>query len=94
MNYKETLNLVKSQNIDMITLMIAFEFDCALNEIQRQVNSDEFELLCNVIYNLWLKLENITIENSAKTVARLLMTKTTLEISEMNKWEIAEHINY
>ena len=94
MNYKETLDLVKSQNIDMITLMIAFEFDGALNEIQRQVNSDEFELLCNVIYNLWLKLENITIENSAKTVASLLMTKTALEISEMNKWAIAEHINY
>lgn len=57
MNYKETLELAKKENINICDLQIAYELDCQNDNI---IPEEEFEFFCHYIKEIWLKMDEHT----------------------------------
>lgn len=63
MNYKEQLLKARELGFDPISLEVAFEVSCGFYDhiFDIKITDNEFEMVCNLIEECYLKSENITI---------------------------------
>ena len=88
-NYKEQLNFIKDNKIDMLSLEVAYEIDCVIEKI---ITDKQFELLCSKLEDCYLRSDNISLEELAYAINELLCyeRKKISDILAMDKWTLID----
>lgn len=70
MNYKELLTKAEKENIDVLSLMTAYEVK---NVLTNRINDSQFEVLCNKIVNAYFRDNRMSIMHVVKTIKILIV---------------------
>jgi hypothetical protein len=93
MKYKEQLEKVRQMGISIIDLEVANECECVFDF---DYTEEEFEKLCGLAVELYLKSSEITACSIAYTLKELIVNErhTIEDILDFNKWELIEMASY
>lgn len=91
MTYKETLASAKQHGIDILTLSIAYELYCQLDNDELLPTDNDFEKACSVIERAYLKSVHCGINEI--TMALLEMLKDN-KLEEIDVWKLIEKASY
>ena len=90
MTYREMLNEFKKQKqFELLTLMVADEVDCVVQNIYSE---EDFNTICCIVENAYLKSDACSINQIALAVDIILnLEGTTIkELKQMSKWDILD----
>ena len=85
MNFRETLEKAKELNIQALTLEVAFEVGCEIEDL----NEEQFEKVCHLVERAYLESENVSIWAITQTIKEMLENGTKIgEIYDMDLYEL------
>lgn len=90
MNYREMLDEFKKQKqFELLTLMVADEVDCVVQNIYSE---EDFNTICCIVENAYLKSDACSINQIALAVDIILNLEgnTIEELKQMSKWDILD----
>lgn len=90
MYYTNLLKQAKEQNVDIASLNMAYEVECALDE--QEVPEEHFETICNHAYNLWLKLDFAAPCQCAKASIDAYNDNTFEHFKSLDKYQLANYV--
>ena len=85
MTYMETLHLARKHNINALTLDVAEELCCLLDNNDITLKDNEFEYACYLIERAYLKTENLTINAITKSLINMIEVYGELDVIEMRE---------
>lgn len=93
MKFLEQLKKVQELKLDVLDIEVADECECVFDF---KYTDDEFEKLCGVVKQAYLKDEEMTINALVNTVNDFLKRKeyTIKEIEEMSYWDLINKASY
>ena len=74
LNFRQTLEEAKKNNIDVLTLEVAYELDGTL---EVEISDEEFEKLCSAITRIYLKSDFLSVGNVACYIGFKINSGTT-----------------
>ena len=81
-NYRETLAYARTHNIDPTELSIAYEVESVFGE------TDDFESICQLVYEAYLKCDNYDINRLVRNTHTLMHTHNK-PIQDIDRYEVA-----
>lgn len=90
MTYREMLNeFRKQEKLNLLTLMVADEVDYVVQNID---NDEDFNTICCIVENAYLKSDACSINQIALAVDIILNLEgnTIEELKQMSKWDILD----
>ena len=85
MNFRETLEKARELNIQVLTLEVAFEVGCEIEDL----NEEQFEKVCHLVERAYLESENVSIWAITQTIKEMLENGTKIgEIYDMDLYEL------
>ena len=90
MTYREMLNeFRKQEKLNLLTLMVADEVDYVVQNID---NDEDFNTICSIVENAYLKSDACSINQIALAVDILLNLEgnSIEELKQMSKWDILD----
>lgn len=90
MTYREMLNeFRKQEKLNLLTLMVADEVDYVVQNID---NDEDFNTICCMVENAYLKSDACSINQIALAVDIILNLEgnTIEELKQMSKWDILD----
>lgn len=71
LNYRQSLNKVIEQKINVLMLEVAEEVDCIFNTNKKLSNKD-FEIACTLVHEAYLKSEELNINQISRALYKLI----------------------
>ena len=93
MTYREQLNKLNELGINICDLTIANELDCVLD---CDYNEKDFERLCDLAVDLYLKSDSITANSIAHAINDLIANEnySITQVLEMERWDLILKASY
>lgn len=93
MDYKRLLEIVKKNQISVLSLDVAYEVDCAINDYEYEER--DFNKLCAYLEWIYLKADGTALEHIVMYARDLIAEGQKIEeIITINKWDFLEQTNY
>lgn len=93
MRYKETLLKAQENEIEVIDLMVAYEFNCQIESEDIALSPEAFEDACYLIERAYMK----TCETSIEDITRALIhmwTEENQSLKEIDVWDLLSRASY
>ncbi len=84
MNYKQTLETAKKNEINVLDLYIAYEMEAQLAEVEFEPLAEVFETLCYYTSRIYLKYDDVNISNCVCAVLKEFVKGT---LSSIDIWD-------
>lgn len=68
LNYRQSLNKANEQNLNILMLEVADEVDCMNIDFEEK----DFEIACSLVEEAYLKSENLSINQIARALYKLI----------------------
>lgn len=68
LNYRQSLNKANEQNLNILMLEVADEVDCMNIDFKEK----DFEIACSLVEEAYLKSEDLSINQLARALAKLI----------------------
>ena len=91
MNFRETLNKARELNIQVLTLEVAFEVSCEIEDL----SEEQFEKVCHLVERAYLKSSNIEVWAITQAIKGMLENGAKIdEICDMDLYEIIDKASW
>lgn len=91
MNYRETLNKAKELNIQVLTLEVAFEVSCEIDNL----NEEQFEKVCHLVERAYLKSSNIEVWAITQAIKGMLENGAEIDkICDIDLYELIDKASW
>ena len=91
MNFRETLNKARELDIQVLTLEVAFEVSCEIEDL----NEEQFEKVCHLVERAYLKSDNIEVGAITQAIKEMLENGAKIdEICDMGLYEIIDKASW
>lgn len=87
MNYKENLRKALENGIDVLSLMVAHEFQCQIENEDIALSPDAFEDACYLIERAYMKTCETSIESITRTLIHMWVDDNQ-SLKEIDVWEL------
>lgn len=87
MNFKETLNKAKELDIQVLTLEVAFEVSCEIDNL----NEEQFEKVCHLVERAYLKSDSVEVWAICQAIKGMLENGLKIEdVCDIDLYEIID----
>ena len=93
MKYKETLLKAQENGIEVIDLMVAYEFQCQIENEDIALSPDAFEDACYLIERAYMKTCETSIENITRALIYMWVNENQ-SLKEIDVWELLKRASY
>lgn len=93
MRYKETLLKAQENGIEVIDLMIAYEFNCQIENEDIALSPEAFEDACYLIERAYMKTCETSIEDITRALIYMWIDKNQ-SLKEIDVWDLLKIASY